>query len=339
MAPEIKQNYSLTDLNTFNLQINAEYFLEITTPDDYKIILEDDSFRKKFKLILGGGSNVLFSKDFEGLVIKNSISGIEILEDKNDLVLVEVGAGVVWDDFVTYCVDNEYWGVENLSLIPGTVGAAPIQNIGAYGVELYDVFHSAKGFYLSDMEYKEFYRGDCEFAYRSSIFKKKMQNEFLITSVIFELKKNATPLLEYGNLKEATAKFGENISIKNISEIVKATRAKKLPETKELGNVGSFFKNPIVGISTLEELKTRYDDLVWFDIDESSFKIPAAWLIEKAGWKGAKFGNVGTYNKQALVIVNYGGATGSEILHYADMIKESVDEKFQILLEEEVNII
>ncbi|MBU1098977.1 MAG: UDP-N-acetylmuramate dehydrogenase [Bacteroidetes bacterium] len=339
MTPEIIRNYSLTDLNTFNLEVEAEYFLELSKPGDYKIVLENESLHKKPKLILGGGSNMLFTGDYEGLVIKNSISGIEVIKEDGNSVIIEVGAGIVWDDFVTYCVDNNYWGVENLSLIPGTVGAAPIQNIGAYGVELFDVFHSAKGFYLTDMEEKEFYRGDCEFAYRSSVFKKKMKNEFLITSVLFELKKNASPLLEYGNLKNAAASYGDRLSIKDISEIVKITRSKKLPDPKKYGNVGSFFKNPIVGISTLEDLKSKYDDVVWFDIDETSFKIPAAWLIEKAGWKGAKFGNVGTYSKQALVIINYGGATGSEILHYADMVKESVDEKFQILLEEEVNII
>lgn len=338
MSSEIKKNISLLNYNTFKVHVESELFLEISSLNDYREVLENKDIRNLPKLILGGGSNILFTRNFKGLVLKNSLKGISVVKEDEDFVHVEAGGGEVWDDLVKYCVDNNYWGIENLTSIPGTVGAAPVQNIGAYGVELYDSFYCAEGFYLADMEIQKFYRGDCEFSYRSSIFKKKLKNEFLITKVILKLKKIPDPTLSYGNLKTEFEKTGKEITLRNISEAVTKIRNQKLPDTNKYGNAGSFFKNPVVGKSFFEELKEKYNDLVNFEIDPYNYKIPAGWLIEKTGWKGTKFGNVGSYKNQALVIINYGGATGNEIFSFANMIKESVGEKFGIVLEEEVNI-
>ena len=338
MSEKIKSNISLLELNTFHIPVKASHFIELNSVEDYKEVNANPDYRRMQKLILGGGSNILFTKDFTGLVLKNSIKGIQVINEDEDFVYVESGGGEEWDDLVSYTVDNNYWGIENLSLIPGSVGAAPVQNIGAYGVELYDVFHYAEGFYLFDMEMKKFYRGDCEFGYRSSLFKKRLKNEFLITKVVLKLSKTPNPELSYGNLKAETEKLTEEVTPGIISEIVKKIRNTKLPDVNKYGNAGSFFKNPVIGKSFFDELKELYDDLIFFKADDNNYKIPAGWLIEKTGWKGTKFGNVGSYSKQALVIINYGEASGNEVLNFAKMIKESVEEKFGIRLEEEVNI-
>ncbi len=338
-------NVSLRSFNTFGVDAMGKYVVVIKSEAEASAFFQSDEFTSlkldpENILLLGGGSNLLFTKDFEGLVVKNEILGSRVLEEKNDVVLVEVGAGVMWHDFVMGCIDHGWGGVENLALIPGTVGAAPVQNIGAYGVELKDVFYSLRGWHIMEKGFREFGDTDCSFGYRTSIFKTHYKNKLLITSVVFRLRRTGHRLsLEYGAIKEQLSKASiVDPAIRDVAAAVIQIRRSKLPDPKEIGNAGSFFKNPVVDKARLDEISSRYPDLVAHQTT-TGYKIAAGWLIEKAGWKGFREGHVGCHEKQALVIVNFGGASGSEILSLAKKIQHSVHDMFGINLEPEINIL
>ena len=334
------QNHSLKNLNTFGVDVKAKLFAEIFSEEELINLLADQKINSENKLILGGGSNILFTKDYDGLVIKISTFGIKMIGEDDNSVLVEAGAGVTWNELVKYCVERNFCGIENLTLIPGTVGAAPIQNIGAYGEELADTFISLNGVFVETSVQKTFNKNECKFWYRSSIFKEELKNKFIITSVRFRLLKNFEPGTSYKNLKEYLSdKNVSNPTIKDVSNAVAEIRRSKLPDPTKIGNAGSFFKNPILNENSFRSLKVEFPDIVSFSSDSGQIKISAGWLIEKCGWKGKRVGNVGTAPDHALVICNFGNATGSEIMEFAMRIKEEVANKFGIKLEEEVNIL
>jgi len=335
----IKENTSLKDYNTFGIDANAKEFVVIKSHQDLQALISQRDLTKEKFLILGGGSNILFTKDFDGLIIKNEITGVELINQDDELVWVKVGAGVVWHDFVLYCIEKGWGGLENLSLIPGTVGASPIQNIGAYGVEVKNVIEEVIGIDLITKHTKIIKSIDCHFEYRSSIFKTTLKNKFLITDVVFRFRKHPELRIEYGAIKDELKK--ENIekpTIKDISNAVINIRRSKLPDPAIIGNAGSFFKNPVVSQNKLSELKAAYPSIVSYPFGEQ-FKLAAGWLIEQAGWKGYRENKVGCHEKQALVLVNYGGAAGADILSLAQKIQDSIKQKFGVDLEMEVNII
>jgi UDP-N-acetylmuramate dehydrogenase len=324
----------------FGVDCSAKYFIEAEKEAD---INEALSFSKTVNLsilFLGGGSNILLTKDFNGIVIKIGIKGIKILEDKNEYVIVESYAGELWDDLVSFCVKKEFYGIENLSLIPGTVGAAPIQNIGAYGIEIKDVLQSVEGVLIESNIKKVFSNAECKFDYRDSIFKHEFKDKFVVTKIVLKLSKKKKFNLNYRAFQEFLNLVDkEKITIKDVSELVKEIRSSKLPDTGEFGNAGSFFKNPEINSSEFFRLQEKYPDIVHFQVEKGKFKIPAGWLIEKSGFKGRREGEVGTYKHSALVIINYGNATGAEIISFAEEIQEAVKNKFGIKLIPEVNII
>ncbi|PJA99790.1 MAG: UDP-N-acetylenolpyruvoylglucosamine reductase [Ignavibacteriales bacterium CG_4_9_14_3_um_filter_30_11] len=336
---QIQKNISLKKYNTFGIDVKAKYLAELS--DESKITELISSLKENTdRYILGGGSNTLFTKDFDGIIIKNSIQGIKNIDEDENFVFIKSGAGVNWHKLVKYTIKNNYWGIENLSLIPGTVGAAPIQNIGAYGQELKKVFYKLKGFDLQKNEFKSFIFDKCKFGYRESIFKKEHKNKFLITSVTLKLSKKENLILTYQPVKDEIDRLKiSKPSISQISEIICNIRRSKLPDPNKLGNAGSFFKNPEISEQQYLSLKNEFDDLKGFKNEFNNYKISAGWLIEKCGWKGKRTGDVASFEKQALVLVNYGNATGKDILYFAQNIKKSVKEKFDITLEEEINII
>lgn len=337
---QIFTNYSLKNHNTFGIDVSCRYFAEVDNSKDIKQILSDKRFTDIPKLILGEGSNILFTKDFDGLVITQTSNNISITAEDDEICYVTADAGVVWHDLVMYCVDRNLGGIENLSLIPGKVGAAPIQNIGAYGQELKDVFHSLRGITLTDLNEIEMSPSDCEFGYRDSIFKRELKNQFIITQVTLRLTKNPVLNIDYWAIKDEIAKLGkENLTIKDVSQIVCNVRRSKLPDPKILGNAGSFFKNADVDAEVYQKIKAKYSDAPGYNIPDGGVKIPAAWLIEKCGFKGKKFGNVGVYEKQALVLVNFGNASAGEVIKLKNKIEQVVSKKFGIKLETEVNLI
>ena len=335
----IKNNYPLKQLNTFGIDVKADTFAEFFSAQELSEILSRYETIGLNKYILGGGSNVLFVNDFKGIIIKNSIAGINVINEDKDCIDIEAGAGVIWNEFVKYCIDKNFGGIENLSLIPGTVGAAPIQNIGAYGQEQKETFISLKGISLDNMQRMEFSKKECKFSYRDSVFKNELKNKFVITHVKFRLVKNPSVNLKYESVKDEVKNLGlKNPSIKDISDIVIRIRKNKLPDPLKIGNAGSFFKNPLLEIENYEQIKKSNVGISGRKVG-NFIKVPAAWLIEKCGWKGKTFGNVGVHDKQPLVIVNYGNANGQEILDLAMEIKKSVLDTFGINLVEEVNII
>lgn len=334
---EIKQDISLRNYNSFGIDVKAGLFVEIKSAEDLYQLVSTAEYRSNPSFILGGGNNILFTKDFEGLIIKNSIAGIKIIKEEGPDVFIEASAGEDWDQFVEYCAENKYWGIENLSLIPGTAGAAPIQNIGAYGTELTDIFEYLRGFDLITENEKTFTNDECRFSYRNSIFKKELKGSFIITSIVLKLSKVPIPNLRYSELKKTV---GDGVvNIKQIRDVVCSIRRKKLPDPKFIGNAGSFFKNPVISILEYDNLKREYPDLPGFSSSTDNIKISAGWMIEQCGLKGYRKGNAGVYDKQALVFVNYGGATGQEILDLAEIVKEAVYNKFSIRLDTEVNIV
>ena len=331
----IKRQASLKKFNTFNVDEVADVIYEVEDISMLKKIVSDN---KNQILILGGGSNILFTKSYNGAIINIKNKGIRVLKEDNDSVLVDVCSGENWNDFVLWAIENNYGGIENLSLIPGNVGAAPIQNIGAYGVELKDVFYSASGIMLDSLEDFELNNSECKFSYRNSIFKNELKNKVIITSIKLKLTKGEHNYnIEYQDLKEKLSK--SELSLKKISSEVIKIRQSKLPDHKLIGNCGSFFKNPIINLSKLNNIKSEFPDLPSFKIDSNNFKIPAAWLIEKSGFKEIRNKNVGVYKNQPLVIINHGEATGKEILDFANEIKETINNNFNIQLKEEVLII
>ncbi len=326
-------------MNTFGIDIHAKEFVVIKSHQELFELIAEHELTKEKCLILGGGSNILFTKDFDGLVIKIEINGIELIKEDDQFVWVKAGAGVVWHEFVLYCIEKGWSGLENLSLIPGMVGAAPIQNIGAYGVEVKDLIEEVIGIDLDEKIIKIVPANNCAFEYRSSIFKTGLKNKFIITDVVFKLSKKHRLHIEYGAIShELKLKNIDHPTIRDISTTVISIRQSKLPDPKKIGNAGSFFKNPIVSLKKLEILKAAYPNIVSYPVG-GEFKVAAGWLIEQAGWKGFKEGNVGCHEKQALVLVNYGNASGEEILQLAQKIQQSVFDKFDVELEMEVNII
>jgi UDP-N-acetylmuramate dehydrogenase len=333
------ENYPLKHYNTFGLDSLARYFFEFTEPDDLPAFLGSEKYIKELPLlILGGGSNILFINDFKGVILYPKIPGINICAEDRQHIRIEAGAGEVWDDLVKYCVDAGLGGVENLSDIPGSVGAAPVQNIGAYGQEAGNVIELVKGYDLGKHEFLEFNNSECQFAYRESLFKRELKNRFVITSVVFRLDKFPRYNLSYGKVEELVTAMGE-VNLQNIRKAVKDIRSSKLPDVNTLGNAGSFFKNPVTDKRTAEEIKSVYSDMPLYPAGEGKVKLAAGWLIEQAGWRGRRSGNAGVYNKQALVLVNYGTATGQEIYNLSEEISRSVFEKFGIRLDREVNCV
>ena len=328
---------SLKEYNTFGVEVLANNFNKAENEDE---ILNFLSENKNVPLILGGGSNILFKNNINKPILKIEIKGIEIIEENENSVYVSVGAGENWNDFVKWTLVKNYGGIENLSLIPGNVGSAPIQNIGAYGVELKDVFQSCRAISIDNKILKTFNKEQCNFTYRSSIFKEKLKNKYIISRVTFKLSKiNHVINSEYKPLKDLLKIKGNlNPTIQDISKLVIKIRTNKLPDPKKIGNCGSFFKNPIISNSKFKNLNEYFSSVPNYKISENEVKIPAAWLIEECGFKGKNEGKTGIHKKHALVIVNNGGATGKEIYDFSQKIKKSVLKKFNILLEEEVNI-
>jgi UDP-N-acetylmuramate dehydrogenase len=338
----IQSHVSLKPYNTFGIDVDARYWVEINHENDLKTLLSISEFLDTPKLILGGGSNVLLRDDFDGLVVKMNIQGIEVVREDDQHVYLTVGAGVTWHELVMHCVTNGYAGMENLSLIPGTVGAAPMQNIGAYGVELEQVFESLTAIHTKTGEKRTFLHADCKFGYRESVFKHELKGQYIITSVTFQLDKQPTFHTRYGAIQETLAEMritDEQLSIKAISDAVIRIRRSKLPDPAQIGNAGSFFKNPEIPAAQFDTLKDAYPALPGYPMDGNVVKIPAGWLIEQAGWKGYRAGDAGVHTKQALVLVNYGYASGNELIALAKKIQASVQEKFGVTINPEVNVI
>lgn len=338
---QIQQNVSLKPYNTFGMGVSAKFFSSFSAVDELNELLgEARLLTPGAPLILGGGSNILLTKDFGGLVLKNEVKGIEIVKEDKEHFYIKVGAGENWHQFVMFCVSNQYAGIENLSLIPGNVGASPMQNIGAYGVEIKDLFYELEAYHLGDKEVTKFSLEDCAFGYRDSVFKNKYKGQFVITSVTYRLNKRPIFNTSYGAVQQELEKMGvQELSIKAIAQAVINIRSSKLPDPKEVGNAGSFFKNPQILKQKAETLAEMYPGMPSFPVDAAQVKIPAGWLIEQCGWKGYRKGDAGCYPKQALVLVNYGNASGEEIFDLSEQILQSVENKFGITLEREVNII
>lgn len=334
-----EKNFSLKTHNTFGIEAKARYFFEFTEFEDLPYFLANfPGWEKLQLLLLGGGSNLLFVSDFDGLVLYSNIPGIQQIKEDRNHVWLEVGAGENWDRFVAYCVHQQLGGIENLSLIPGNVGAAPVQNIGAYGVEVCDFIECVKGFDLMTFEACEIPASECGFDYRDSVFKHELKNRFIVTSVVFRLDKFIAYKLDYGDLRaEVEKRGGENIY--NVREAVIAIRESKLPDPDQLGNAGSFFKNPVVPIETAEKLKSVFPQMPVYPAGKGKAKLAAGWLIDQCGLKGFRDGDAGVHEKQALVLVNYGGASGKDIYELAMRIRQSVNDRFNVLLEPEVNLI
>jgi len=336
----IIENYPLLKLNTFGVDVKAKYFISINTVNELIDLTKTKVFKDLQLLILGGGSNILFTKDFDGLVILNNIKGKEIIDQTQESIFLKIGAGENWHELVMYTVDNGWGGIENLSLIPGNTGTAPMQNIGAYGVEIKETFVELEALEISSGKIVKFNNSDCEFGYRESVFKNKMKNQYIILNITLELKKNPVLNINYGDVKAILESQNiNNPSIKEVSNTIISIRQSKLPDPKIIGNSGSFFKNPIVSLNQLEFIKKKYPNVVNYKINENEFKIAAGWMIERAGWKGKKFNNYGVHEKQALVLVNYGLANGMEIFNLSEEIILDIKDKFGITLEREVNII
>ena len=335
----IQQDISLKSYNTFGIDANAKYFVSVNSVSELEAILKSKEYPNPY--IIGGGSNMLLTKDIDALVIHLNIKGIEIISENNNSVIVKVNAGENWHEFVLWCLKNDFGGIENLSLIPGNVGSAPIQNIGAYGVELKDVFVSCDALEVKSQQLKTFSNTDCNFGYRESIFKQDVKGQYIITSVKVQLStKNHKLNTEYGTISEQLKDMGITYpTIQDISKAVIAIRQSKLPDPKEIGNSGSFFKNPIISDEHLKKLKTIFPDIPSYVVSSNEVKVPAGWLIEKAGFKGKTFGDYGVHKKQALVLVNYGSAKGIDILKLARLIQKTINRIFDIEIETEVNIV
>ena len=334
----LHENYSLKAYNTFGIEAKADYFFQFDTVDEIQSFLKVHPLNNIAFHILGGGSNILFAGDYEGIIIHPNIKGIEIVEENEDSVLVKAGANEDWDEFVAWAVTREYGGIENLSHIPGVVGAVPVQNIGAYGVEACQVIEKLDAISIESNKQVEFKNFHCEFDYRNSVFKKEYKNLFIITHVYFRLSKKPKFNLEYGAIQTELKNYSE-VSLKNIREVIIKIRESKLPDPKVIGNAGSFFKNPIVETRFAEKLLAKFPDCPNYELDNTNIKLAAGWMIEQCGWKGKQVGQAGVHKDQALVLVNLGNAKGVEVLQLANDIKKSVLFKYGVKLEMEVNAI
>jgi len=336
----IFQNISLKPYNTFGIEANASQFVELQTLEEVQVLCQTFNLTDRKLLILGGGSNILLTKDFDGMAIKINLKGIEIVKENDEEVWVQAMAGESWHSFVTHCVEKNWGGVENLSLIPGCVGAAPMQNIGAYGTEIKAVFSSLKAVEIATGEMVEFNNEACEFGYRESVFKNKYKGKYIIVSVIFKLNKKPILNVSYGAIQDVLNEKGiTSPTIQDISNAVIAIRQSKLPNPAELGNAGSFFKNPEIPAEQYQRLKNEFPEIPGYPAPNNQVKVPAGWLIEQCQWKGKIVGNTGAHKNQALVLVNYGNATGNEILNLAKQIQDSVYNQFKINISPEVNLI
>tara|TARA_B110000967_G_scaffold206289_1_gene252664 strand:+ start:2637 stop:3653 length:1017 start_codon:yes stop_codon:yes gene_type:complete len=335
----ILNNYSLKNYNTFGIAVKAKYFSTFYSIIDLKKILKTNLHKKEKFFILGSGSNILLTKDFDGFILHNKIEGICILEDNKNDILVEVGSGVVWHDFVMWSVSQELSGIENLALIPGTVGASPVQNIGAYGMEVKDTITKVHTLEIKNKEVKVLSNKDCEFSYRNSVFKKEVEKNFIITKVEFKLSKEHLNRTTYGEIEDELKNLKLKASPATIAEAVIKIRNRKLPDPKVLANSGSFFKNPIIETSKFNALKKEFPKMVGYTISNSQTKIAAGWLIDNAGLKGYRKSDAGVHKNQALVLVNYGNASGTEIMNLAKEIQQKIKVKYGIIIEPEVSIL
>ncbi|RWY57385.1 UDP-N-acetylmuramate dehydrogenase [Mucilaginibacter gilvus] len=336
---QIQENVSLKNFNTFGIDANARYFAEINHAEELAELFADPQWLQTPRLVLGGGSNMLMVADFDGLVIRLNIRGIEHRISHDD-VFVEAGAGEVWNHLVNYCVGYGYAGMENLSLIPGSVGASPIQNIGAYGVELKDVFESCQAFEIATGIIKTFSKADCKFGYRDSVFKSEVPGQYIIVSVKFHLSLIPKFNLKYGAIEQELAARGiSEPTLKDVSQVVSHIRVSKLPDPSTIGNAGSFFKNPVISAAEFQPIQQNFPDVVNYPASNGQVKLAAGWLIEQCGWKGKTVGNTGTWKNQALVLVNHGGAKGEEVYSLSSQIIDSVYTKFGVTLQREVNIV
>ena len=335
---EIKRNYPLKKLNSFGIDVYANYFVEINSENDIIDFINNDELKNKEILILGGGNNILFTKDFAGVVIYLNIKYKNIESETEEHAIIKAGAAEDWDSFVKWTVNKYFYGLENLSSIPGTVGASPVQNIGAYGTEVKDSIIKVNAISLKTGEYITFSNSECEFSYRNSVFKEKYKNQYIITYVYFKLNKRASFKIQYGDIIKELKNFSE-LNIKTLRQTIIKIRDAKLPKPEEIPNAGSFFKNPVVNKEKLNKLKLEFPEIVSYKIDNDNYKLAAGWLIDFAGWKGENLNNVGVHEKQALVLININNARGSEILYLADVISKSISLKFGIELEYEVNIV
>ena len=337
---KIEENISLLLFNTFGIDVRAKFFVLIESIEQMKELIQSDLYKREKRLVLGGGSNILFTHDFDGLAVKVSIKGIEKVKENDTHVWLKSGAGEIWHDFVTHCVENNWGGVENLSLIPGTVGAAPMQNIGAYGVEIKNVVEKVECIDVTTGELRYFNNEECCFGYRESVFKQELQEKYFISSVTLTLtKKNHYVNTTYGAIQETLSQRGVyDATIRDVSSAVIHIRQLKLPDPRVIGNAGSFFKNPIITAEHYQSLKNSYPEIPGYSPVNQDVKVPAGWLIEQCGWKGKTFNTIGVHKYQSLVLVNYGGGKGDEIFQLAEKIKRSVEEKFGVKLMSEVNI-
>lgn len=338
---DIKKDYALKEHNTFGIDAHCDWFITYDSVDDLSTLASDEYFQECKFLHIGEGSNLLFLSNFRGIVLSSAIDTIEIVErrDYNNEVDILVGSGTSWDSFVEFAVEHNFWGIENMSLIPGTVGAAAVQNIGAYGSELMDTIKKVYFFDFYNKKDKIYNHLECKYDYRNSIFKNYDEMKIAIHHVLFTLKTKGIPNISYPDLKNYFECSIADISLRDIREAVIDIRKRKLPDTKEVGNAGSFFMNPIVSTSIFEKIKSEYPDIPYYTLSDNKVKIPAGWLIDQCGLKGIVDGKVGTYDKQALVIINRGGATGKEIGNFAEKIKEAVKDKFAIEIYPEVRYI
>ena len=336
---EIQTNFSLKSYNTFGIEAKAKQFVAVHNLKDLRTVLQENKSNKKF--ILGGGSNMLLTKDIEALVIHIDLKGKKIIKEDDDFVWVESQAGENWHEFVIWTIDQNFGGLENMSLIPGNVGTTPVQNIGAYGTEIKDTFASCEAITIENQEIKTFTNQECHFGYRESIFKNETKDQYIITSVVYKLtKRNHKINISYGDISGELSKNNiKNPSLKDVSNAVIAIRQSKLPDPKELGNSGSFFKNPIISKTDFEKIHQQFPEMKYYEVSETQVKVPAGWLIEQAGFKGKRFGDAGIHKNQALVLVNYGNATGQEILDVSKKIQETIFDTFGIHIEAEVNVI
>ena len=334
----ILKNYNLKTLNSFGVDVKTKYYYALQKIDDINSLFNQKKQVSKKILVLGGGSNILFTKDYDGLIIHNQIKGIEKVEENKDSLTLRVGAGENWHEFVLHTLKIGLSGIENLSLIPGCVGAAPIQNIGAYGVEVKDFITKVEFYHIKEKEFDNRNKIECDFGYRDSIFKKSLKNKVIITHVYFKLNKKFKKIINYGALKDLAQKKSAELKAKDISNFIIKIRNSKLPNPENIGNAGSFFKNPIVSSSKIERLTKDYPQISYFKVDNNKFKVSAGWLIENIGLKGYRKGEAGTYDKQALVIINHSNATGKELLLFSNFITKKVLNTYDIILEKEVNI-
>ena len=333
------KNYSLLTSNTFGIDVSAARYVEYESIQELQLILSECDVTSSRLLHIGGGSNLLFTKDFDGVILHSAIKGINIVDETEDWVDVRVGAGVVWDDFVAYAVEHHWYGAENLSLIPGEVGASAVQNIGAYGVEAKDLIVRVDTLNVASAESRSFANEECGYAYRYSIFKGDLRSKYIVTHVTYRLGKKPVYHLDYGNIRAELEKEECEVSLSNLRRIIINIRNSKLPDPAVIGNAGSFFMNPIVPEEKFKELQQIYPNMPHYVVGEGRVKIPAGWMIDQCGWKGRTIGRAGVHDKQALVLVNKGGATAQEIVHLAEEIMKSVDERFGIQIHPEVNFI